>query len=214
MTSKQLTDALNRRIYVVTGFARSGTSLMMRMLHAGGIEPYCDGQYISYETHFACLLPEEHLWLDGCEGKAVKVLEPQRYTPPPGRCYAFIWMTRNSLQQAMSQIKFLSACFPGAIDKSRAKIASMKAGIDEDTPIVQSMLRMIPPLSTLIVISFEDVLKNPENVTHRLAGYTGLDLNTKAMVKCVRQRSPKCLPHLEEINDIRKAEGGLLDNLP
>lgn len=57
---------MEQMITVVAGQPRSGTSLMMQMLHVGGMEVYADDRkrlgsdrrYWSYETHRMMHLPE------------------------------------------------------------------------------------------------------------------------------------------------------------
>ncbi|MBK6831011.1 MAG: hypothetical protein IPG92_09875 [Flavobacteriales bacterium] len=69
-------------ITVVSGLPRSGTSLVMQMLAAGGMEPLTDGAraadadnpkgYFEFERVKA--LPADHHWLEEARGKAVKVI--------------------------------------------------------------------------------------------------------------------------------------------
>jgi hypothetical protein len=67
-------------ITVVAGIPRSGTSMMMRMLHAGGM-PIFAGNLLSYETDMVQKLPHRWQWLKACEGKVVKILDPHVYVP-------------------------------------------------------------------------------------------------------------------------------------
>ena len=69
-------------IVVVSGLPRSGTSLMMQMLQAGGMPLLIDGLrpadadnpngYWEYEP--VKRLQQDHSWIPKAEGKAVKVV--------------------------------------------------------------------------------------------------------------------------------------------
>ena len=69
-------------IYIVSGLPRSGTSLMMKMLEKGGIEPLTDNIRTAdddnprgyYELERVKKLPEDSTWLPDAKGKVVKVL--------------------------------------------------------------------------------------------------------------------------------------------
>lgn len=69
-------------ITIVSGLPRSGTSLMMQMLEAGGMpiltdfqrEPDVDNPRGYFEWEPAKLLPKESHRIDEAEGKAVKVV--------------------------------------------------------------------------------------------------------------------------------------------
>jgi hypothetical protein len=72
----------SRLVMIVSGLPRSGTSMMMQMLAAGGIEPYTDGARAAdednprgyFEHHNATRLHEDASWIAGVRGKAVKIV--------------------------------------------------------------------------------------------------------------------------------------------
>jgi tetratricopeptide (TPR) repeat protein len=69
-------------ITVVSGLPRSGTSMMMQMLAAGGVEPYTDGRRPAdsdnprgyFEHGKATGLHNDSSWLPEARGKAVKIV--------------------------------------------------------------------------------------------------------------------------------------------
>jgi predicted AAA+ superfamily ATPase len=70
-------------IIIVSGLPRSGTSMMMKMLEAGGIAPYTDNIRTAdednpkgyYEFERVKKLPDgDNEWLPDARGKAVKVI--------------------------------------------------------------------------------------------------------------------------------------------
>ena len=76
----------NEIITVVTGLPRSGTSLMMQMLQAGGMEIFTDGGrapdksnpqgYFEHEKVAGLLRQDDPSWMIPARGKVVKVVAP------------------------------------------------------------------------------------------------------------------------------------------
>ena len=113
----------NDYIIVVTGLPRSGTTLMMRMLEAGGIPPYYDTskpmswkeEGVTYLNHNLILRETDKTkdlvkgdgsWLKECYGMAVKVLTPSKVVLPKGHSYKFIWCDRKIKHMVKSQQKY------------------------------------------------------------------------------------------------------------
>ena len=103
-------------IIIVSGLPRSGTSMMMKMLDAGGIPPLTDNIRTAdddnpkgyYEFERAKKLKDGDVdWLSEAEGKAVKVISallphlPERYD------YQVIFMRRAMPEILASQRKML-----------------------------------------------------------------------------------------------------------
>ena len=195
------TERGGQMITVVTGFTRSGTSLMMRMLHVGGMDVYAENPF-SYETHDNFRLPHDTDWLSQAENKAMKILEPLEFYPPRGREYRFIFMTRDPIQQAKSQLKFLSATMED-FEVSRHALTKIKRSLKRDTPKAIEML-ISYPASQLIVVPFEALIAHPTGEAMRVSRLCG-GLNVLAMAGTVIERSSDCLPYFLELEQI--AEG-------
>jgi hypothetical protein len=103
-------------IVVVTGLPRSGTSLMMQMLHAGGLPVLCDDQRPADDSNPAGYFEFEPVrridrdtsWLTRAEGKAVKVVSPLLRHLPNSHDYRLIFMTRDLHETLRSQSTMLS----------------------------------------------------------------------------------------------------------
>jgi len=76
-------DAIEpKEFLIVSGLPRSGTSLMMQILRAGGIEPLTDAKRAAdednpegyWEWEAIKKLPEDPWLIEAAEGKAVKVI--------------------------------------------------------------------------------------------------------------------------------------------
>jgi len=91
------------KIIVVCGLGRCGSSLMMQMLHAGGLT--CTGEAPPYEHPNGAMNHFNARWLTQQTDKATKVLLPHHVKFLPANYY-FIWLERNPLEQAKSTFKF------------------------------------------------------------------------------------------------------------
>ena len=106
---------LDSEIIVVSGLPRSGTSLMMQMLDAGGIEVVTDHVrtadidnprgYLEFET--AKRIEKDASWLPETRGKAFKMVSQLLYHLPETERYRVIFMQRDLDEILISQEKML-----------------------------------------------------------------------------------------------------------
>lgn len=186
-----------QEVIVVCGLARCGTSLLMKMLHRGGIEPVCDPESLAYgyEYHATTGLPESCEWLNACAGKCVKILDPHRLRLPDDRPYAFILLTRDFREQARSHAKFLGAL---GLRVSRDERRGVEKSLRRDLPIVQRLLASYSQ-ARLLALSFEDVIDDPLGTSRLLDDFLRReDFDMLKAAQCVLRRSPECLPYLLE----------------
>ena len=88
---------------MVSGLPRSGTSMMMQMLAAGGVAVFTDGAreadesnsrgYLEHAKTLA--LHADASWLDQARGKAVKIVAPLLPYLPQSETYRIIFMRRD-----------------------------------------------------------------------------------------------------------------------
>lgn len=103
-------------IAVVSGLPRSGTSLMMKMLDAGGMPIVTDhvrGADIDnpegyYEFEKVKKMKQDVSWLQDTRGKAFKMVSLLLLDLPPGETYKVIFMERNLDEVIASQNKMLA----------------------------------------------------------------------------------------------------------
>jgi hypothetical protein len=106
----------NNYITIVTGLPRSGTSMLMGMLVAGGIEAVTDGVRKPdesnpkgyYEFENVKKIQEDVSWLGDCRGKAVKIISELLFYLPDNRAYKIIFMRRHIKEILASQHAMLS----------------------------------------------------------------------------------------------------------
>jgi hypothetical protein len=107
---------MRRPVIVVSGLPRSGTSLAMQMIHAGGVEAVTDGQRASdednprgyFEFERVKQLRNDRAWLDGAEGKVVKVIHLLLTELPDDRPYRVVFMQRELGEVVRSQATMLA----------------------------------------------------------------------------------------------------------
>lgn len=184
-----------RYIIVVTGSPRSGTSLMMRMLLHGGVPVHADN-HVSFEANGDMgRIGHEWGFLDGCYGKAVKILEPLYAPPPEGHRYRFIMMTRNKYEQAKSWVKFMKTVGMDGVDDDDIQ-EKLRLSLERDQTPMRDMLSR---LGNGIDVSFEDALADPVAVGIRLRAFLDIpNLDIPSMARQVVKRGPECLPYMLE----------------
>ncbi|HLF90621.1 MAG TPA: hypothetical protein VI451_16870 [Anaerolineales bacterium] len=116
---KNLLDIFKKKdktIYVVSGLPRSGTSMMMKMLEAGGLLPVTDNERTAdednpkgyYEFERVKKMSEGDVaWVKDAPGKVLKVISYLLQHLPPGYDYKVIFMRRAMPEILASQKKML-----------------------------------------------------------------------------------------------------------
>ena len=104
-------------IIVVSGLPRSGTSMMMGMLEAGGVEILTDRVreadednpkgYFEFEPVKQLAQDRSKSWLEDAPGKAVKVISELLKELPSNSSFRLIFMNRNLEEVIESQNKML-----------------------------------------------------------------------------------------------------------
>jgi hypothetical protein len=103
-------------ITVVSGLPRSGTSMMMKMLEAGGLPPFTDNIRSAdddnpkgyYEFERVKKLPDGDVeWLPDAQGKVVKVISALLEHLPADYSYRVLFMQRKMGEILASQEKML-----------------------------------------------------------------------------------------------------------
>lgn len=163
-------------IVIVTGLPRSGTSLVMQMLHAGGYPILSDGIRQAdehnpegyWEWEKIRRLPREPHLIDQAAGRAVKVVTPLLPHLPAGRRYRFIILLRPSEEIARSQ----------------AAMRTKRTGQDVEPNLLVPLLEKHKEQDRaflsqagfpVLEIDFHHILANPDDAVARFAGFLGID---------------------------------------
>ena len=102
-------------VIIVSGLPRSGTSMMMKAIHAGGIEPIIDNIRQAdednpkgyYEFEPVKKTKEDASWLTDAPGKVVKMVYRLLYDLPADYQYRVVFTRRDLKEVLASQSKML-----------------------------------------------------------------------------------------------------------
>lgn len=181
---------LNRTAIIVSGLPRSGTSMMMQMLEAGGIPALTDSirkadednpkGYFEYEK--AKKLMNDKSWLPDSKGKAVKIVA-QLLTHLPRIKeleYRIIFMERNLDEVLPSQHTMLKRKGKKGAQLSDEHLKSVFARQVQNTKMMLNA-RNIPTL----FVDYNKTLTEPDSTALDLNKFLGGDLNIKEMTGTV-----------------------------
>jgi len=174
-------------ITIVSGLPRSGTSLMMQMLVAGGMTPLSDGErtadadnprgYLEWER--IKQLPDNPGCIAEAEGKVVKVISRLLLSLPSGREYRVIFMQRPLPEVLASQDQMLRR---RGTYKEGTNPAAMGAAFEKHLRDVYAWLDARTYVKS-IRVPYHDALKQPEHISQEIVEFLGIPLNVEAMTQ-------------------------------
>jgi hypothetical protein len=176
-------------ITIVSGLPRSGTSLMMQMLVAGGMTALSDGErkadddnprgYLEWER--IKQLPNDPACIAEAEGKVVKVISRLLLSAPAGHEYKVVFMQRPLPEVLASQDQMMRR---RGTFKAGANPAIMSTAFEKHLREVYAWLDSKPYVKSLL-LPYHDVLTNPQEVAAKLTEFLGIPLNQKSMTEQV-----------------------------
>ena len=176
-------------ITIVSGLPRSGTSLMMQMLVAGGMAPLADGErqadadnprgYLEWER--IKQLPKDPDCIADGEGKVVKVISRLLLSLPAGYEYRVIFMQRPLSEVLASQDQMLRR---RGTYKEGTNSAVIAAAFEKHLKEVYAWLDSKSNVR-VVRMPYHDVLKQPAEVSRKLSDFLGIPLNVEAMAQQV-----------------------------
>lgn len=173
-------------IVVVSGVPRSGTSLMMQMLSAGGVEPLTDGRRAAdvnnprgyFEWEKAKTLSANPACIAEAEGKAVKVISSLLPSLPQNFSYKIIFMERPLAEVVASQAAMIERL--GTQGPALAPEAMMRA-LEAHMKNVKTLIRQRSEFG-VCWMDYHRVLADPADAARQVQQCLGLPLDTAAMV--------------------------------
>jgi hypothetical protein len=189
-------EALRRRltrksrgepIVVVSGLPRSGTSMMMRMLEAGGVEILSDGEraadvdnpkgYFELERIKDLEAEADKSYLRAARGKAVKVISFLIKDLPDENDYRIVFMRRDLDEVLASQQKMIDRL---ASPDTAADAEAMKEAFRNDIARVRVLCRTRANFA-LVEVHYRDAVANPAAACHTVNEFLGGGLDEAAM---------------------------------
>ena len=195
-------DNANRRgqpITVVSGLPRSGTSMVMQMLAAGGLEILTDGRrtadahnprgYLEFEP--VKNLQRDNRWLREAQGKAVKIVAPLLTCLAAEYRYRVIYMERDLDEVIASQRTMLEG---EGLPAARVSHESLKRVFDSQSRRLKQWLAQQPQIDAL-TLSHRETIADASGSATRIEDFLGVQLDREAMSRVVtgalyRSRTP------------------------
>jgi len=176
-------------ITIVSGLPRSGTSLMMQMLVAGGMSPLSDGEraadadnprgYLEWER--IKTLPNDPGCIAEGEGKVVKVISRLLLSLPAEYEYRVIFMQRPLPEVLASQDQMMKR---RGTFKEGASQAAMATAFERHLKEVYAWLDGRAYVKVLQV-PYHDALKQAQQTSKKIADFLEIPLDVVAMTEQV-----------------------------
>ncbi len=188
-------------ITVVSGLPRSGTSLMMNMLEAGGMKILCDNLrmadqdnpvgYFEYER-VKDLIKGDHAWLTVASGRVVKVISTLLPNLPTNHRYRIVFMRRDMAEILASQKKMLANRGEDPEKIGDTQIAQI---FEKNLRQVEEWVELNPDVKR-IEVSYNQLIQMPEPLVRRVNEFLGGNLEMDKMMGAInpnlyRQRFAK-----------------------
>jgi len=177
-------------VVIVSGLPRSGTSMAMKMLEAGGMKivvdnirtPDEDNPKGYYEDERVKDLAEmqEKVWLREARGKVIKVVSSLLNYLPADNYYKVVFMRRNLHEVLASQTKMLDR----RGEESHSEDEDLLAMYESHLEKVEFQLRFRPYFEALY-LNYSDVVQNPAGQAQRMADFLGGGLDPVRMAGAV-----------------------------
>jgi len=176
-------------VTIVSGLPRSGTSMMMAMLQAGGLEVLTDEirkadednprGYFEFER--VKQVKEDRSWLPGARGKVVKMISALLDKLPSDHRYKVVFMERNIDEMLASQNQMLV----------RRGEPTDAVGDDEMRMLFRRHLRQMREWLeeqsnfNVLYVSYNDTLERPRENAEKINDFLGGTLDVNQMVSVV-----------------------------
>jgi hypothetical protein len=192
-TKQNKISVKNTEIIVVSGLPRSGTSMMMKMLEATGLEILTDNLRAAdennprgyYEFERVKKLKEgDSDWLSLAQGKVVKVISALLEYLPGHYQYKIIFMHRNMGEILSSQRQMLNRV---GVQNNQVPDEKLAELFEKHLKKMEAWLKQQPNMNTLY-INYNQILRDPIVDVNRINSFLGGNLDIDAMINVIDQK--------------------------
>jgi tetratricopeptide (TPR) repeat protein len=179
-------------VVVVSGLPRSGTSMLMQMLEAGGLELLSDGKrgadesnqrgYQEFEPVKSMGRNPASIWIEKAAGKAIKIVAPLLPYLPPGRPYRILFLERPLKQVLASQTAMLART---GQQTSRRKERQLAAAFLQQVNNVGGVLQRHSETVQVLSLDYNGAIEAPAQAAARVNRFLGGQLDEIAMAGAV-----------------------------
>jgi hypothetical protein len=185
--------AQEQEITIVSGLPRSGTSMLMRMLEAGGVPPLTDNLRTADDDNpkgYFEFEPVKKLrdgqaadmsWIPQAKGKAVKVISYLLSYLPVDHAYKVLFLQRDVEEVLASQRQML---IRRGEDPEKVSDAEMAQSFARHVAQVTAWLKEQPNMKTLFV-DYNQMLKDPTPQVRQINAFLGGKLDEAQMIASV-----------------------------
>jgi len=178
-------------VTIVSGLPRSGTSMMMKMLEAGGMQALTDNIRTAdednpkgyYEFERVKQVATDQAWLDEAKGKVVKMISALLKPLPPAYHYKIIFMRRRMEEVLASQKKMLVR---RGEPTDTVPDQQMAALYEKHVAQVETWLATQPNMDVLYV-TYHEVIATPREHADKINRFLGGGLDVERMVGVVNR---------------------------
>jgi hypothetical protein len=175
-------------VVIVSGMPRSGTSMMMQMLMAGGMVPLTDSQRTAdesnpkgyFEAEIVKQLGKKNRWVRECGGKVIKVVAPLIPFLPQGVNYKVIFMLRDIGEILDSQAEMLKR-----LGREQGQVDRQRLGQVFKNQIHFAIQYLAVYRHRVLKTPYRDVINDPRIAAHQIRDFLGQELDVDAMAASV-----------------------------
>ena len=177
-------------VILVSGLPRSGTSMAMKMLDAGGLSVIQDGIRAADEDNPKGYFEDERIkdlanmadksWFRDLRGRVVKVVSSLLQYLPDDNFYRVVFVRRDLHEVLASQQKMLDR----REENNRTEDEAMLKMYEQHLEKIQFQLRFREYFDVLY-LNYRDVLADPQREAERLNDFFGGRLDVDAMAAVV-----------------------------
>lgn len=176
-------------IVIVSGLPRCGTSVMMQMLRAGGVDILTDNVREAdrdnpkgyYELEKVKKIKEDASWLERAYGKAFKMVSMLLYDLPADKRYRVIFMKRDLDEMIASQKRMLKRL---GKDEEASRQEEMKPNYEKHLRDIEDWLSKQGNFEVLYV-SYNNLLKDTKGSAQEIGRFLGNRVDVDNMMKVV-----------------------------
>ena len=179
-------------VIVVSGLPRSGTSMMMRMLEAGGVATFTDGErgadvdnpegYYEYRRVMDLEKDSDRSWVRQARGRALKVISFLLRHLPHDNVYRIVYMRRNLDEVLTSQDKMLDRLGNAA---PGADLEAMKEAYRNDIVAARLYARKQRNIE-MLEVHYADTVADPAATARTVNAFLGGGLDEAKMAAAVK----------------------------
>jgi hypothetical protein len=179
----------SQTVTIVSGLPRSGTSMMMRMLEAGGIpvlidnirEADDDNPRGYYEFERVKNIKTDPAWLEEAKGRVVKMVSTLLLDLPTSYAYRVVFMRRKMEEILASQRQMLIRNRKAADSVPEEKMAAL---YEKHLAQIEAWIARQRHLAA-IYVSYNEMLVNAREQVRRIDEFFGGGLDVDAMLAVI-----------------------------